>query len=106
MDLLYQRYSNPLDLIKMYVNRGRFGEFVESVIDAENERLKEEAEKDDNWKLWTMYVNLLANGLAEGSFQQWKDKVIKNTNATISKSRDEDLTEDGMKSIMDRLFST
>ena len=106
MDLLYQRYSNPLDLMNMYVNRGRFGEFVESVIDAENQRLKDEAEKDDNWKLWTMYVNLLANGLAEGSFQQWREKVVKNTTGSTSKSRDEDLTDDGIKSIMGKLFST
>ena len=28
MDLLYARYSNPMDLMGRYINQGRFGEFV------------------------------------------------------------------------------
>lgn len=104
MDLLYSKYSNPLDLISMYINRGRFGEFVESIIKAENDRIQEEAEKDNDWKLWTMYTQLLAAGHTENeSFLDWKERVCKPT-ANTTKPSDADLTEAGMKSILDRLF--
>lgn len=104
MDLLYSKYSNPLDLISMYINRGRFGEFVESIINAENQRRQEEDEKDNDWKLWTMYTQLLVNGHTENeSFLDWKERVCKPTTNT-PKISDADLTEAGMKSILDKLF--
>ena len=89
----------------MNINRGRFGEFVESVIEAENKRKQEEAEKDEDWKLWTMYTQLLAAGHTENeSFLEWKERVCKPTTNT-SKKRDADLDEAGMKDIFDNLFS-
>lgn len=104
MDLLYQKYSSPLDLMYLYINRGRFGEFVESIIKAENKRRQEEAEKDEDWKLWTMYTHLLVNGHTENeSFLEWKERVCKPT-ANTPKKRDADLDESGMKSIIDKLF--
>jgi len=45
MDLLYRAYSNPLDLMNIYINQGRFGKFVEGFLEAEYERKKAEAEK-------------------------------------------------------------
>ena len=49
MDLLYQRYASPMDLMNSYINRGQFGKFVSSFLEAEYERRKEEAEKDDDF---------------------------------------------------------
>lgn len=105
MDLLYQKYSSPLDLMYLYINRGRFGEFVNSIIEAENKRIQEEAEKDNDWKLWTMYTQLLVAGHTDGeSFLDWKERVCKPTTNT-RRTSDSDLDEAGMKSILDKLFT-
>ena len=105
MGLLYEQYASPLDLIRMYINRGRFGEFVASVLEKDYQRRKDEAEKDDNLKLWIMYTQLAVNGLVEESFAAWKERVCKpETSKTKGKNSDEELTEDGIKSIIDRLF--
>ncbi len=73
MDLLYSKYANPMDLMNSYINRGRFGEFVSNVLEAEYERRKEQAEKDDDMKLWIMYVHTPV----EESFYDWKKRVLK-----------------------------
>ena len=96
-------YSNPMDLIRLYIDRGRFGEFVKSVIEADRDRKREKAEKENDWKLWTMYVQVASNGLTDENFHDWKERVCKPT-ATASVKRDADLTETGMKSIVDKLF--
>lgn len=106
MGLLYAKYASPMDLIKMYINRGRFGEWVASVLDEEQQRLKDEAEKEDNWKLWIMYTHLASVGVVEESFVDWKERICKPTtkNSTKGKNSDEELTEDGIQTIIDRLF--
>lgn len=104
MDLLYSRYASPMDLISLYINRRRFGKFVESVLDAEYQRKKDEAERTEDWKLWVMYTQLLSNGLTDESFNDWKLRVCKPTNAKRKSGGDENLTEDGMKSIVNKLF--
>lgn len=83
----------------MYINRGRFGEFVASVLEAEYERRKEQAEKEDDLKLWLMYVH----SYAEESFLDWKNKVLK-TGKQKKSNRDDDLNDDGIKKIIDDLF--
>ncbi len=105
MDLLYSKYASPMDLINMYISRGRFGKFVESVIDAEYQRKKDEFERNEDWKLWIMYTQLLSNGLTDESFNDWKHRVCKPTNASTRNGGDENLTEDGMQSIVNKLFS-
>ena len=105
MGLLYAQYASPMDLIRMYINRGRFGEFVASVLEKDQRRRKDEIEKDDNLKLWIMYTQLAVNGLVEESFAAWKERVCKpGISNTKGKNSDEELTEDGIKSIIDRLF--
>lgn len=84
----------------MYINRGRFGEFVTSVIEAEYERRKAEAEKDNEWKLWTMYIH----SMAEESFNDWKERILKPTGKSGGRNRDDDLTEEGIQAILDKLF--
>lgn len=103
MEMLYSLYSNPMDLIRLYIDRGRFGEFVTSVVEADRNRKREKAEKEEDWKLWTYYVQLASNGLTDENFHDWKQRVCKPTNNAPSKS-DADLTEAGMKSILDKLF--
>lgn len=100
MDLLYRAYSNPLDLMNMYINQGRFGKFVEGFLEAEYERKKAEAEKDENWKLWVMYVH----SYSDKSFADWKRDALKNASNTRKKNRDDELTDDGIQSIVNKLF--
>lgn len=104
MDVMYSKYTRPMDLISMYINRRRFGKFVESVLIEEYERKKGEFERNEDWKLWVMYTQLLSNGLTDESFNDWKHRVCKPTNASTKSGGDENLTEDGMKSIVNKLF--
>ncbi len=100
MDLLYRAYSSPLDLMNMYINQGRFGKFVEGFLEAEYERRKAEAEKDETWKLWVMYVH----SFSDKSFNDWKRDALKNASDTRKKNRDDELTDDGIQSIVNKLF--
>ena len=98
--MLYRAYSNPMDLMNRYINQGRFGKFVTGFLEAEYERRKEEAEKDFDWKLWVMYINTAS----ELPFGEWKESVQKNASSKMRKSKDENLTDDGIKTIMSKLF--
>lgn len=100
MDMLYRAYSNPLDLMNMYINQGRFGKFVSGFLESEYERRKAEDEKDFDWKLWMMYIN----SMTDKSYGEWKESVLKNASDKTRKTKDDDLTDDGIKTIMDKLF--
>lgn len=99
MDLLYSRYASPMDLIKRYISRGQFGKFVTDFLEAENERRKEQAAKEDEWKLWMMYVH----SYSEESFYDWKKRVLK-PGSQRKTSNDSDLTNEGIMSIIDETF--
>lgn len=76
MDLLFSRYASPLDFMKLYINQGRFGEFVEGIISLENKRKKEEQEKEDDDKLWQAYIR----SMSEKSFIDWKKELKEESN--------------------------
>lgn len=99
MDLLYSRYASPMDLIKRYISRGRFGNFVQSFLESENERKKEQAEKEDEWKLWMIYVH----SYSEESFLDWKKRVLK-AGSGKKTGGDNNLTNEGIMSIIDETF--
>lgn len=102
MDMLYHRYACPMDLMNGYINRGRFGEFVSSFLEAEYERRKEEVEKDDDLKLWIMYVHTAENE----TFTDWKNRALK-VSAEKGKRKangDAELTDEGINAIVDELF--
>ena len=98
--MLYRAYSNPMDLMNRYINQGRFGKFVTGFLEAEYDRRKEEAEKDYDWKLWMMFINTVS----DMSFGEWKESVQKNASEKLRKNKDDDLTDDGIKSIVGKLF--
>lgn len=86
-----------------YIKRGRFEEFVTNIVKQENKRLKEQAEKEEEQKLWSMYIH----SMSDKSFIDWKKEVLSgsgnpNTN-TVSK--DMNMTDDDIKNIIDGLFS-
>lgn len=53
----------------MYINNGRFGEFVTEILAMDKKRKDEEAEKENDNKLWTAY---LLSGAKEQTFNEWK----------------------------------
>ncbi len=71
MDLLYARYSNPMELMGIYINSGQFGEFVSEIIALDNKRKREEARKEEDNKLWTAYLF----SMSDKSFYEWKKEL-------------------------------
>lgn len=90
MDLLYSRYSNPLEFMRLYINQGRFGEFVTAILEMDQERKQEETEKDNEQKMWEMYLH----SMSEKSFIDWKKDMLSNNNgnqkpASLSMNNDQ-----------------
>lgn len=102
MDLLYSRYASPMDLIKQYINRGQFGKFVTDFLEAVNERKKEQEAKEDEWKMWMVYVH--SYSYSEESFYDWKKRVLK-PGSKRKTSNDSDLTNEKIMSIIDETFN-
>ena len=101
MDLLYSRYASPMDLVTLYLEQGRFGEFVENIIELENERKKAETEKEEEHKLWSMYIH----SMSDKSFIDWKNELLKQPEEQgKARTRDEDMTEQDIQNIMDKFF--
>ena len=100
MDMLYRAYSNPLDLMNRYINQGRFGKFVTGFLESEYERRKQDAEKDYEWKLWTMYIH----SYTDKSYGEWKKEIQENATNGHKTNKDDDLTDDGIKALVGRLF--
>lgn len=84
----------------MYICRGRFGEWVTSFLEAERQRMLDEAEKEEEHKLWTMYIH----SMSDKSFIEWKKAIFKSVNNNNKTNRDEELNENSIKSILDDLF--
>lgn len=102
MDMLYARYSCPMDLVKSYIRRRRFGEFVQGFIEAEVERRKEEADKMEYLIEWIGYVH----SATEKSFKDWRADLIgtaETKKKTAGKS-DRDLDAAGIDAIMHKVF--
>lgn len=98
---MYSRYTNPKELINSYIKRGRFGEFVCKVVESENQRKKAEAEKEDESKLWSMYIHLMPYYPGK-SFIQWKEEFLRPSGKAAS--RDENMTNEDIMGIIDDLF--
>lgn len=101
MDMLYRAYSCPMDLMNRYINQGRFGTFVQGFLDAEYERRKQEAERDEEMMLWIAYVH----SESTETFSQWRKNLVKPASTTRRKS-DADLTDAGIEQILKDTFST
>lgn len=99
MDLLYSRYASPFELMNLYINNGRFGEFVTNIINKENQRKQEEAEKENEQKLWMMYVHTIM----DKSFSEWKKEVLRSSGSS-SGGKDEDMTDADIEEIINKFF--
>lgn len=74
MDLLYSRYASPFEFMSQYIEQGRFGEFVSELYEMFIERKKEKAEKENDDRLWSLYIR----SLSEKSFTEWKADLHSN----------------------------
>lgn len=98
-------YGSP-NLISGYIHSGRFGDFVKGVIAEANRRKKEEAEKDEDNKLWLMYCLMGSRGFIEPnkSYGDWKKEALRPTSQGGKTGGDADLNDEGIKAIMNDLF--
>lgn len=98
--MLYRAYSNPMDLMSMYINRGRFGAFVEGFLKLEFERKKEEAEKNNEWMAWVAYVH----SSTDKSFNDWMKQFTNTDSTTVKRKSDAALDDAGVSSIINKVF--
>lgn len=100
MDLLFSRYASPFEFMRPYIEQGRFGEFVTEIIEAENKRRKEQADKEEEEKLWTAYVH----SYSDKTFSEWRRDILRPASTSGTGKRDEDMTKADIDALMKRLF--
>jgi hypothetical protein len=89
-----------MDLMARYINQRRFGAFVHGFMEAEYERRKQEAEKENEWKLWVAYVH----SYSDKTYDEWKKQIF-GTSTTKPKKSDGDLTDEAITSIINAAFA-
>lgn len=87
-----------------YIKTGRFGDFVKGVMAEANRRKKEEAEKEEDNKLWLMYCLMCQRGAIDKSYGEWKKEVLRPVPQGSRTGGDANLNDDGIKAIMNDLF--
>lgn len=100
--MLYSRYSNPIEFMRLYIDQGRFGEFTAEIINAENKRRAEQEEKEAEERLWAAYIH----SYSDKSFADWKSEILQPTVRAKSGTgkRDEDMTKADIDNLLRRLF--
>lgn len=98
MDLLYSRYASPMDFMHLYIEQGRFGEFVTEIIEMDYKRKEEQAKKEDEQKMWDLYIH----SMSDKSFNDWKKEVMRTSHN--HGSQDENMTDADIEGIINRLF--
>lgn len=103
--MLYRAYSNPMDLVKRYINQGRFGTFVQGFLEMEAERRRKESKKEDDLRMWTAYLHSYI--MPKESFDEWKKQIIQSNSSTTAKAgkSDANLNDDGIMAIINAQFA-
>lgn len=57
--------------MKLYIEQGRFGEFVSEILLAEKKRKEELAKKEEDERWWSLYLH----SYSDKSFIQWKEEL-------------------------------
>lgn len=60
-----------MELMKIYIEQGRFGEFVTEILEMDFKRKQEEAKKENENKLWLAYVH----SMSDKPFSEWKRQL-------------------------------
>lgn len=82
MDLLYKKYSNPLEFMNLYINQGRFGEFVENIITQDRKQKQEAIKKENEDRMWEAYIH----SYSDKSFNDWKNSLTTSSEKESAKS--------------------
>lgn len=82
------------------MEQGRFGEFVSEIISSENKRRKEEAQKEEERKMWELYLH----SYSDKPFIEWKEEVKQRTKQRTVGKKDAELTNDDVDKIIKKLF--
>lgn len=87
--MLFQKYACPIEFMKLYIEQGRFGEWVSEIISIDTKNKREKAEKEEEQKLWELYLH----SFPDKSFNEWKDEALK-TRKPVSLSMNDDQVSD------------
>lgn len=88
-----------MDLMRLYIDNGRFGEFVSEFIRLETKRKNEDAQKEENNKLWSAYIH----SYSEKTFNEWKDDVTSQIPVKSKHTRETILKNEKIQRLMNRL---
>lgn len=88
--------------MRLYIDNGRFGEFVFELISAENKRRQDQAQKAEEQKLWELYLH----SFSDKSFIDWKAEVTKSAPRANTGKKDADMTDEDVDKIIKHLFKT
>ena len=62
-DLLYKRYSNPLELLQQMLQTGQLEEFIEELVQIRNEEMQEDA-------MWQYYLHTVCREMSFEDFMK------------------------------------
>lgn len=85
--------------MNLYINSGRFGEFVTEILLTEKRRKEDFAKKENEDKWWSLYLH----SYSEKSYNQWKAELT-GKDETEDTTTTNTTTED-VDSIIKRLFN-
>jgi len=71
MDMMYSRYTCPIEFMNIYIENGQFGQLVKDIIESNNKRKQEESEKENDHKMWELYLH----SMSDKSFNDWKKEI-------------------------------
>lgn len=89
--------------MNLYIEQGRFGEFVTEILQAEKRRKEEAAQKENDDKWWSLYLH----SASEKSFDQWKAELTGKATtepSTKTQGNDANTTNEDVDAIIKRLF--
>lgn len=88
--------------MRPYIEQGRFGELVTEIITVENKRRKEQADKEEEEKLWAAYIH----SYSDKTFSEWRNEIMRPAITTGTGKRDDDMTNADIRNLMQRLFKS
>lgn len=98
--MLYSRYSNPLEFMRLYIDQGRFGEFTAEIFSADKKRREELDEQRTDDRLWAAYIH----SYSDKSFVDWKSEIMQPLRESSTGKRDDDMTKADIDRLLKRLF--
>ncbi len=86
--------------MRLYIDSGRFGEFVYELISSENKRRQDEAQKEEDQKMWELYLH----SFSDKSFIEWRAEATKTHQNKTDGKKDAEMTNDDVDNIIKHLF--